>query len=52
MGAQIQHCSFVDLGSFVLRSVDLRVVLYKLTDLLHETAVLLLHFEVLLLRQI
>lgn len=52
VGAQIQHSSLVDLGSFVLRSVDLRVVLYKLTDLLHKTAILLLHFEVLLLGEI
>jgi len=50
--AQVKNCTFVDLGCFILRGVDLRVILNELADLLDKAAVLLLHFEVLFLGKV
>jgi hypothetical protein len=52
MGAEIQHCAFIDFGCFILGGVDLRVVLHKIADSLNKLAVLFLRFEVLLFREV
>jgi hypothetical protein len=52
MGTEIEHCSLVNLCSFVLGSVYLGVVLHKVTDSFHEIAVFFLGLEELLLRKV
>lgn len=48
VGAEVEHCPFVNLSGFIFRSVDLTVVLNKVADPLNKVAVFLLLLEVLL----
>jgi hypothetical protein len=50
MSAEIQNSSLIDLSSFILWSVDLGVVLNKITDSFNEAACFFLRFEVFLFR--
>ena len=52
MGTEIQHSPLVDLCRLIFRSVDLRIVLDKVTYALNKATVLLLHLKILFFWQV